>query len=482
MTRYISTRGHGTPKSSVEGNQPRSFEDVLLAGLAPDGGLYVPESLPALDLKMLERSAGLPYAAIAAQVMLPFIGTSIDHKDFIRILKETYEGGVFAHACVTPLVQVSPNIWLMEHFHGPTLAFKDVALQLLGRLFDRVLQKRKERVTIVGATSGDTGSAAIEACKGCKNIDIFILHPKDRVSDVQRRQMTTVKADNVFNIAVEGNFDDCQNLVKAMFADTAFREGMKLSAINSINWARIMAQIVYYVTTSLALGGPKREVSFSVPTGNFGNIFAAYAARHMGVPIHRLIISTNRNDILTRFFETGEMKMDHVDASLSPSMDIQISSNFERYLFDLLGRDPLALTGLMREFKTNGKFKLSDEHITKARQEFSAHRCNDEDTLKVMRDCYEETGIIIDPHTAVGLSGALALNDNPSVPVINLACAHPSKVPDAVEKAIGKRPPLPERMGDLMVRPEFFTPLPNNLGKIEDYIKVNAKIGKKGWF
>ncbi len=482
MTRFISTRGHGTPKSTIEGNQPQGFEEVLLAGLAPDGGLYVPESWPALDLKLLERSGGLTYTSVAALVMLPFIGTAIDHKDFQRILKETYEGHVFTHPCVTPLVQLSPNIWLMEHFHGPTLAFKDVALQLLGRLFDHVLQKNNQRITIVGATSGDTGSAAIEACKGCKNIDIFILHPAGRVSEVQRRQMTTVKSDNVYNIALEGTFDDCQNMVKAMFADTAFREDMKLSAINSINWARIMAQIVYYVTTALALGGPKREVSFSVPTGNFGNIFAAYAARQMGLPIRRLMISTNRNDILTRFFETGEMKLDQVAPSLSPSMDIQISSNFERYVFDLLGRDPMAVTAIMKEFKTNGKFKLSPEHIEKARKEFSAHRCSDEDTINIIRHCYEETGIIIDPHTAVGLSGALALNDDPSVPIINLACAHPAKFPDAVEKAIGKRPPLPERVGDLFGKSEYLTPLPNNLAKVEDYIKSNAKIAKKGWF
>lgn len=476
MTRYISTRGHGTSKSTVEGTSPKSFEDVLLAGLAPDGGLYVPESWPVLDQKIFQRMGGLPYADVAMQVMLPFIGDSIHHADFRKMLAQTYESDVFGHASVTPLVQVSPNIWLMEHFHGPTLAFKDVALQLLGRLFDYVLAKRGERVTIVGATSGDTGSAAIEAFRHCKYVDIFILHPKGRVSEVQRRQMTTVQSDNVYNIALDGTFDDCQNMVKAMFADTAFRQSVNLSAINSINWARIMAQIVYYATASLALGGPAREVSFSVPTGNFGNIFAAYAARQMGIPIKRLIISTNRNDILTRFFETGEMKLDHVAASHSPSMDIQISSNFERYLFDLVGRDPVTLSGLMNDFRSNGKLVMGGTLIEKARSEFSAHRCDDDQTLKIMRQCYEETGMIIDPHTAVGLHGALSTKDDPSVPIISLACAHPAKFPDAVEKAIGRRPPLPERMADLLDRPEFLTPLANDLKKVEAFVQSNSRV------
>jgi len=476
MTRYISTRGHGTSKSTVEGTSPKNFEDVLLAGLAPDGGLYVPESWPVMDGKILERMAGLPYADVAMQVMLPFIGDCINHVDFRKMLAQTYESDVFRHASVTPLVQVSPHIWLMEHFHGPTLAFKDVALQLLGRLFDYVLAKRKERVTIVGATSGDTGSAAIEAFRHCKHVDIFILHPKGRVSEVQRRQMTTVQSDNVYNIAVEGNFDDCQNLVKAMFADTAFREAVNLSAINSINWARIMAQIVYYVTASLALGGPDRNVSFSVPTGNFGNIFAAYVAQQMGIPIKRLIISTNRNDILTRFFETGEMKLDQVAASYSPSMDIQISSNFERYLFDLMGRDSESLGSLMRDIKNNGRFALDTEQMHKAREQFSAHRCDDEQTLKIMRRCYEETGIIIDPHTAVGLHGALATKDDPSIPIVNLACAHPAKFPDAVEKAIGIRPSLPDHMAGLLDKPEYLTPMPNDLKKIEDYVQSKTRV------
>ncbi|MFN3700961.1 MAG: threonine synthase [Alphaproteobacteria bacterium] len=476
MTRYISTRGHGTTKSQVEGTKPKSFEDVLLEGLAPDGGLYIPESWPVMDQKILERLGGLPYADVAMQVMLPFIGDSISHADLRKILAETYEKDVFRHASVTPLVQISPNIWLMEHFHGPTLAFKDVALQFLGRVFDHTLKRRKERITVVGATSGDTGSAAIEAIRHCEYADIFILHPRGRVSEVQRRQMTTVNAKNVYNIAIDGTFDDCQNLVKAMFNDVPFRKGMNLSAINSINWARIMAQVVYYFTAALALGAPRREVSFSVPTGNFGNIFAAYVARQMGVPIKRLIISTNKNDILTRFFETGEMKLDHVSPTYSPSMDIQISSNFERYLFDLMQRDTIALNGVMNDFKKNGKFELGQGHIKKAWEEFTALRCTDEETLKIMRNCYAETGIIIDPHTAVGLHGALSVKDDPSIPIVALACAHPAKFPDAVEKAIGIRPPLPDHLSDLLEREEFLTALPNDLKKLEAFIQSKSRV------
>lgn len=472
MTRYISTRGYGT----LRGSKPRNFEEVLLEGLAPDGGLYVPESWPVFDTKTLSRMAGASYVEIAAQVMLPFIGTSIDHSAFNKILKETYAGHVFDHASVSPLCQLSPQIWNMELHRGPTLAFKDVALQLLGRLFDHVLTRRKERVTIVGATSGDTGSAAIEGCKSCSNVDIFILHPLGRVSEVQRRQMTTVMAENVHNIAVEGTFDDCQNLVKAMFNDAKFRAEMNLSAINSINWARIMAQIVYYFTSALALGAPGREISFSVPTGNFGNVYAAHVARKMGLPIRRLVISTNRNDILTRFFETGEMKMAHVEPSLSPSMDIQISSNFERYLFELLGRDTMRLTELMNEFRNNGRFGLEDDLIARARRDFSAHRCNDEDTLKVIRHCYNETAEVIDPHTAVALSGALSLKDDPAVPVVSLACAHAAKFPDAVEKAIGRRPELPERLSDLLTRPEKFVPMKNSLKMVQDYVRNHTRV------
>ncbi|MEM8834117.1 MAG: threonine synthase, partial [Pseudomonadota bacterium] len=367
--------------------------------------------------------------------------------------------------------QIGPNNWVMELFHGPTIAFKDYALQVLGRLFDYVLTKRGERVTIVGATSGDTGSAAIEACKDCKNIDIFILHPEGRTSDVQRRQMTTVEADNVHNIALKGTFDDCQNLVKAMFNDQEFRNEMNLSAVNSINWARIMAQIVYYISASLAMGGPLRKVSFSVPTGNFGNIYAAYAAKRMGLPIEKLVIGSNRNDILTRFFESGSMKSETVEPSLSPSMDIQISSNFERYLCDLVDRDTTSIKKLMLSFKEKGVFSISDAHMNRMRETFNAHRCSDQQTIDIMRACYYETGYTLDPHTAVGVFAGLQVRNDPSIPMISLACAHPAKFPDAVKEAIGMEPPLPDHMANLLDLPEFFTPIENDLARVQSFVK-----------
>lgn len=468
MTHYISTRG---------GTAPKNFEEVLLEGLAPDGGLYIPEHWPVFEPKALERMAGQSYVEIAAQVMKPFIGDCIDDAAFTKILNETYAGAVFDHARVAPLAPLSDQLWLMELHRGPTLAFKDVALQLLGRLFDHVLSNRNQRITIVGATSGDTGSAAIEACKSCANVDIFILHPKGRVSDVQRKQMTSVLADNVHNIAVEGTFDDCQALVKAMFNDAQFRAGLNLSAINSINWARIMAQIVYYFTSALALGAPEKKISFSVPTGNFGNVYAAHCARKMGLPIENLVIATNRNDILTRFFETGIMKTHSVEPSLSPSMDIQISSNFERYLFELLDGDTIQLSVLMNEFKTTGRFKISSAHLEKAQSNFTAHRCSDDQTLKMIAQCYQETAHVIDPHSAVALSGAHTLRNNSDTPVVALACAHPAKFPDAVHKAIGQRPELPERLAGLMHLPERVTTMPNDLSTIQNFIQSTAHTG-----
>lgn len=474
MVDYISTRGDHS-------ESPRSFEDVLLAGMAPDGGLYVPRVWPQLSLESL---AGKSYAEIAFAVMKPYIAGAIPDEDFKKILHETYTDGLFDHPCVTPLVQIAPELWIMEHFRGPTLAFKDVALQLLGRLFDYILEKRGERITIVGATSGDTGSAAIEACKSCKNIDIFILHPRGRVSEVQRRQMTTADSPNVFNIALEGTFDDCQDMVKAMFADEGFRTSVNLSAINSINWARIMAQIVYYVTTSLALGtekrAPERKISYAVPTGNFGNIFAAYSAGQMGLPLGNLIVASNRNDILTRFFESGSMVLEGVEPSLSPSMDIQISSNFERYLFDLTGRDAGTLKTLMEGFKKTGSFNIEKPLLEQARKQFLSHRCDDEQTLNTIRKIYKDTGYIIDPHTAVGVSGAASLqrgHNNYCVPgaVVALACAHPAKFPDAVERAIGIRPKLPERLADLFERKEQLTPLPNDYGTISKFVRERTR-------
>lgn len=461
---YRSTRG---------GETAQSFTDVLLKGLASDGGLFIPEEWPSLSAEQIQKLAGAPYVDIAKAVTAPFIGNDIAPEAMERIFAETYQGE-FKHSCVAPLVQIGPNVWIMELFHGPTLAFKDYALQVLGRLFDHVLSERGERVTIVGATSGDTGSAAIEACKGCKNIDIFILHPEGRTSEVQRRQMTTIDAPNVHNIALDGNFDDCQNLVKAMFNDTKFRGDMNLSAVNSINWARIMSQIIYYFSAALSLGAPTRKISFAVPTGNFGNVYAAYAARQMGLPINRLIIGSNKNDILTRFFETGTMKGEDVAPSLSPSMDIQISSNFERYLCDLLGRDTASIAKLMEAYKTQGTFTISDEYMSQARKEFDAHRCDDEQTKQMMSICYQETGYMLDPHTAVGLCAGMQVREDPSIPLVALACAHPAKFPDAVESAIGIRPELPPHLSDLYDRKEHVTSLTNDLGTVQDFVRRNV--------
>ncbi len=472
MSEFISTRGHAVN----EGNQPITFEDVLLEGLSPDGGLYVPTEWPKLDIEALR---GKSYTDVAFAVMKAFVGDAITEPEFKKIIADTYGADVFDHQCVTPLTQLSEKHWLMELHRGPTLAFKDVALQLLGRLFDHVLARRNEHVTIVGATSGDTGSAAIEGCKSCEHIDIFILHPKGRVSDVQRKQMTTISAPNVHNLAIEGTFDDCQNMVKDMFSDREFRMDMNLSAINSINWARIMAQIVYYVTTSLTLGAPERKVSFSVPTGNFGNVFAAHVARKMGLPIEALIVSSNRNDILTRFFESGAMTLEGVEPSLSPSMDIQISSNFERYLFELVGRDAAALAKLMLSFKEDGAFDVSDDLMQQARKDFKAHRCNDDDTLATIKRAYDETSEVIDPHTAVGLSGAFAYEDELEGVIVTLACAHAAKFPDAVEKAINIRPQLPDRLSDLFEREEHLTALPNSLEAVQQFVRDHSTVQQK---
>ena len=468
MIKYISTRG---------GGEPQTFEDVLLAGLAPDGGLYVPETYPQIDLESLKDKS---YTDIAETVMYPYVEGSITREDFRSIINETYGPDIFRHKDVVPLHHLkdfeNSNIHVMEQFHGPTIAFKDVALQLLGRLFDHVLTKRKEHITIVGATSGDTGSAAIEGCKTCAHIDIFILHPKGRVSDVQRKQMTTVNAPNVHNIALEGTFDDCQNIVKAMFNNTEFRTAVNLSAVNSINWARIMAQIVYYFATAIKLGAPEKEVSFVVPTGNFGNVLAAYYARQMGLPIKMLGISSNQNDILTRFFETGEMTIGEAHATFSPSMDIQISSNFERYLFDLLGRDADRLATLMEEFKQNGDIAVSSAHHQTACTEFKATRTDDDETLTLIKDCFDKTGYILDPHTAVGLKGAKEIAAQEEGAVVLLATAHPAKFPDAVEKAIGKRPELPEHLADLFERQELLCEQPNNLKIVQDFVNENTKV------
>ena len=450
-----------------------AFDEVLLSGLARDGGLYLPETWPRLDLGAL---AGLEYPALAARVMQPFLGGRIADADFARLVREAYAG--FGHHAVAPLRQIDSRIWLMELFHGPTLAFKDVALQLLARLYDHVLARRGQCITIVGATSGDTGSAAIEACRDRAAIDIFILHPQGRTSEVQRRQMTTVRAPNVRNIAIRGSFDDCQDLVKAMFADQRFRDEMHLAAVNSMNWGRIMAQIVYYVWAALALGAPRRRVAFAVPTGNFGNVYAGYAARCMGLPIEKLIVGSNSNDILTRFITGGTMQIGEVRPTLSPSMDIQVSSNAERLLFDLFGRDGARLAAAMAEFRQSGRLALDAGQHARLREVFAGHRLDDRETLATMAALHRETGELIDPHSAIGLAAARAVRLDPDVAVVALATAHPAKFPDAVEKATGRRPALPPGLGDLYRREERFTVLANDLGAVETHIRAQVGAGR----
>ena len=464
---YISTRGSAPVLD---------FEDVLLAGLARDGGLYVPAYWPKLSADDLRAMRGLSYSELAIRVMKPFVGDAIEEDAFARIVADAYAG--FDHDAVAPLKQMNNDLWLMELFHGPTIAFKDYALQLVGLLFDHVLKKRGERVTIVGATSGDTGSAAIEACRDRDAIDIFIMHPKGRVSPVQQRQMTTVPSANVHNIAIEGTFDDCQDLVKAMFADEAFRDEMHVSAVNSINWARVMAQIVYYVHAAVSLGAPDRAVSFAVPTGNFGNIFAAYGAQKMGVPIDQLIVGSNSNDILTRFFESGELSTKEVVPTLAPSMDIQISSNFERYLFDLYDRDGAATADVMQQFRRNGSLIVGPERWSLACEAFDARRLSDDETLAAIGALHKSTGELIDPHTAIGVVAGMQARRDPSVPLVCLACAHPAKFPDAVEKATGVRPGLPAHLADLFERSERFDVLGPGLQAVQQFVRERA--GAKG--
>jgi threonine synthase len=455
--RYVSTRG-----SAPE----LGFAEVLLAGLATDGGLYMPTSWPTLPV-----SSGIGYAALASAVMRPYLNDEIDDAAFSQMCRDAYS--TFRHPETVPLVEIGPNEWLMELFHGPTLAFKDVALQLVGRLFDHVLTQRNERVMIVGATSGDTGSAAIDGVKSCKNVDIVILYPAGRVSDVQRRQMTTVVAPNVHTLAIDGTFDDCQDLVKAMFNDLAFREELNLSAVNSINWARIMAQIVYYVAAIEALGN--QPVSFSVPTGNFGNALAGFIAREMGAPVEKLIIGSNTNDILTRFFDTQNMQTNGVVATLSPSMDIQVSSNFERLLFEMNDRDGLATARQMSAFRSSGELRVeAEQYAIWATPVFRAARCDDAQTLATMADVYRQSGLLIDPHTAVGLSAAR--QQGPSeVPVVTLATAHPAKFPEAVQRATGVHPELPEHLADLLERPEQSTSMGKDLVTVQNFVRSVAQ-------
>ncbi len=460
--RYVSTRGQAPA---------RDFAGVLLAGLAEDGGLFVPETWPSWSHADLRSLRGLPYAELAARVMQPFVGESVPFSTLQSICHDAYAG--FAHPAVAPLVQLDTNLWALELFHGPTLAFKDMAMQVLGRLFDTVLTARNERLTIVGATSGDTGSAAIEACRDRARIDIAMLHPRGRTSEVQRRQMTTVLAPNVANIAVEGVFDDCQDLVKAMFADEPFRREMHLSAVNSINWARVAAQIPYYVAAALALGAPEREIAFSVPTGNFGNVLAAWAARRMGLPVARLVVASNRNDILARFLAGNDMSIAPVEPSLSPSMDIAISSNFERLLFELLDRDPVATATTMAGFRTTGRMAVPHAAWHRATTLMHGFRLDDEGTLAEIRRLDTECDYLADPHTAIGIAAARALPCK-HVPTVAAATAHPAKFPDAMERATGRRPPLPNHLADLYEREERFSTAPNDLDAVEAAVRAFA--------
>jgi threonine synthase len=465
LMRYVSTRGQAPA---------RDFADVLLTGLAEDGGLFMPESWPVFSAADWRAMRGLSYPELATRVMAPFVDGAIAYETLATICQDAY--AMFDHPAIVPLIQLETHLFAQELFHGPTLAFKDMALQVLGRLFDHVLNERDARVTIVGATSGDTGSAAIEACAGRDRIDIVILHPHERTSLVQRRQMTTVLAPNVGNIAIEGTFDDCQDLVKALFADAPFRSEVHLSAVNSINWARIAAQVPYFVAAALALGAPDREVAFSVPTGNFGNILSAWVARRMGLPVARLIVGSNRNDILTRFLNDNDMSAAPVQPSLSPSMDIQISSNFERLLFELLERDGTATANTMHEFRETGRMTIATQVWKRVRGVFHGSSLDDAGTAAEIRRVRESYGYLADPHTAIGIAAAREHPPAHGVPTIAMATAHPAKFPDAIEQAIGMRPELPPRFADLMTMPERFSVLPNNLDAVE--ANVRALVGR----
>ncbi|TDR05865.1 threonine synthase [Marinomonas communis] len=456
--KYISTRGQAPALS---------FGDVLLAGLASDGGLYVPEQLPKYSTEEIASWASLSYQELAFKVMWPFVEGEIPAEEFKRMIDEAYAG--FNHSAVAPMVQTDNNEWVLELFRGPTLAFKDFALQLLGRLMDYVLGQRGEKLVILGATSGDTGSAAIEGCRHSEHLDIFILHPYQRVSEVQRRQMTTVIDDNVFNIAVKGNFDDCQGMVKSSFADQSFLKGAKLGAVNSINWARIMAQIVYYFSSALAVGGPHRKVSFSVPTGNFGDIFAGYLAKQMGLPIDQLVVATNQNDILHRTIATNDMSRQALNVTLSPSMDIMVSSNFERLLFDAHGRDSAELADLMARFNA-GDVTLNDEAWKYVKENFDSYKVDDARTCEVIAEVFKSTQYLLDPHTAIGLEAARQCWKDKSVPMITLATAHPVKFPEAVEKAGCQSPSLPEHMKDLFEREEAYEVIDNDLAAVQGFV------------
>lgn len=460
--KYVSTRG----------NSPAlNFEEAMLTGLAPDGGLYVPETVPQMPAEEIAALANLPYEEVAFRVMRPFIGDAFSDEEFRALIEKAY--ACFAHPARAPLVQLGPDHFMLELFHGPTLAFKDFAMQLIGQLFQAALARSGKRITIVGATSGDTGSAAIEAFRGLENVDVFILFPHGRVSEVQRRQMTTPPEANVHALALDGDFDDCQAAVKAMFADAEFRDGVGLAAVNSINWGRVLAQIVYYFTAATALGAPQRPVSFTVPTGNFGDIYAGAIARRMGLPIGSLIVATNQNDILHRTLQTGRYQTEGVTPSISPSMDIQVSSNFERALFDAYGRDAGAIRQSMAALKSEGGFAVSQGALEALRETFASGRASEDETRAAIKAERASSGELLCPHSAVGVHVARAhLEDGP---MVTLATAHPAKFPDAVEAACGVHAPLPPHMADLYERPERVRRVPNDLAALKTLIQEAAR-------
>lgn len=461
--KYVSTRGSAPALD---------FAGVTLAGLANDGGLYVPEEWPQFSPAEIAAMRGLPYAEVAARVMEPFVGDCLTPERLRELTEKAY--GRFAHTAVTPLVQLDEQQWLLELFHGPTLAFKDVALQMLGLLFEDFLAREQGSLTIVGATSGDTGSAAIDAVAGLDNVEIFMLHPKGRVSDVQRRQMTTVRAPNVHNIAIDGSFDDAQAMVKRIFADEGVAAKHRIGAVNSINWARLMAQVVYYFTSALQLGGPERKVAFSVPTGNFGDVFAGHVAARMGLPIEKLLVATNINDILHRALSQGDYSTGTVTPTAAPSMDIQVSSNFERLLFDVGGRDGLAMAEQMRGFDTAKAMRLTNAQREGSSALFASARTDADEMAQTMRWAFEQCGELLDPHTAIGLHAARRAGIAADIPVVTLATAHPAKFPDAVERATGLRPPLPARVGDLFAREESYVELPGTYEAVRRHILEQA--------
>jgi threonine synthase len=464
---YVSTRGSAPTLD---------FEGVTLAGLASDGGLYVPAEWPRFTPDEIRAMRGLAYPDLAARVMAPFVAGSLAEDELLALTHKVY--GDFGHAAVTPLVQLDAQHWLLELFHGPTLAFKDVALQLLGRLFETFLERRDERLTIVGATSGDTGSAAIHAVAGLDRVEIFMLHPNGRVSDVQRRQMTTVRAPNVHNLAIDGSFDDAQAHVKRMFTDPDVTQRLNLGAVNSINWARLMAQVVYYFASALQLGAPDRTVAYSVPTGNFGDVFAGYVAAKMGLPIERLIVATNINDILHRALASGDYSAGGVTPTITPSMDIQVSSNFERLLFDASGRDGAAMAAQMRAFEATKAMQLTNAQAEGAAALFTSARADQAETARALQWAWRAAGQVIDPHTGVGLHAAQTIaaagGVAAAVPLVTLATAHPAKFRDAVERAIGLRPALPARVGDLFGREESMVELAGDYAATRDHVLDNA--------